>query len=191
MYKPHYALVAYVRHPVGEVIESLRRELHPDLRHLPAHVTILPPRELDIPENLSAEASEAAAVEALTNLCRDVDSFEIVLGEVATFVPVTPTVFIRVAHGAYRLRELHNRLDTGVLGCREQWPYMPHLTVVKMADETQALSAFEVASQRWGQYLGSRRISIEELTFVREGENSTWVDLAPVHLGRSMVSGAR
>jgi hypothetical protein len=60
-----------------------------------------------------------------------------------------------------------------------------------MADETQALSAFEVASQRWGQYLGSRRISIEELTFVREGENSTWVDLAPVHLGRSMVSGAR
>ncbi len=191
MYKPHYALVAYVRQPVGEFIENLRREVHPDLPLLPAHVTILPPRQIVSSEDLSPEMTETQAVDHLTQLCRDVDPFEIVLGEVETFVPVTPTVFIRVAHGGYRLRELHDRLNQGILRYEEQWPYMPHLTVVKMAEAEQATAAYEIASQRWSEYTGSRRIQIEELTFVREGEKNTWLDLAPVHLGRSMVSGAR
>lgn len=186
MHNPRYALVAYVRHPVGEFIEKLRRELHPDLPHLPAHITILPPRVLT---NAGQERNpEAIALETITQLCREVDPFEIVLGEVETFVPVTPTVFIRVAHGAYRLRELHERLNRGILICEEQWPYMPHLTVVKMGNEEQAMAAFNMASEYWSQYSGSRRVAVEEATFVREGENNTWVDLAPVHLGRSMVS---
>jgi hypothetical protein len=41
-----YALVAYVRNPVGEFVEQLRRELHPTIAHMPAHLTILPPRQL-------------------------------------------------------------------------------------------------------------------------------------------------
>lgn len=122
-------------------------------------------------------------------MCRRVDPFEIVLGEVETFVPVTPTVFIRVALAAYRMRELHDRLNTGLFLCQEQWPYMPHLTIVKMAREEQALEAFEVARERWARYEGSRRIAVEELTFVREGENNSWVDLAPIPLGWSLVSG--
>jgi 2'-5' RNA ligase len=191
MHIPRYALVAYVRHPVGEFIEKLRRDLHPDLRHLPAHVTILPPRILADADHDQEQNKEARALETLTQLCREVDPFEIALGEVETFVPVTPTVFIRVAHGAYRLRELHDRLNTGILSCDEQWPYMPHLTVVKMGTEDQAMAAFHTASEGWSQYTGGRRVSVEEVTFVREGENNTWVDLAPVHLGRSMVSGRR
>src|SRR5438128_8784657 len=46
MQKPRYALVAYVRNPVGEFVEHLRRDLHPDLPHLAAHLTVLPPRLL-------------------------------------------------------------------------------------------------------------------------------------------------
>jgi 2'-5' RNA ligase len=191
MDNPHYALVAYVRHPVGEFIEKLRRELHPDLPHLPAHITILPPRVLTGAQGISEQTRESRALGSLAQTCREVDPFEIVLGEIETFVPVTPTNFIRVAHGAYRLRELHDRLNTGTFFCEEKWPYMPHLTVVKMGNEMQAMTAFQTASERWGQYAGSRRISIEEVTFVREGENNTWVDLAPVHLGRTMVSGTR
>jgi len=38
-----YALVTYVRNPVGEFVTQLRRELHPTLPHMPAHLTILPP----------------------------------------------------------------------------------------------------------------------------------------------------
>src|SRR5262250_1908717 len=116
-----YALVAYVKNEVGEFVEKLRKELHPELPHLAAHVTLLPPRCLT--------GSEQHALEALENLCRQVEPFELSLGEVETFIPVTPTVFVRVAHAAYRMRELHDQLNINGLAFEEEWPYMPHLTI--------------------------------------------------------------
>lgn len=180
MLNPRYALVAYVRNSVGEFVQNLRQELHPDLPHLPAHLTILPPRYL--------RGSELSALETLEDICSGVEPFEVVLGEAETFVPVTPTVFIRVAHAAYRMRELHDRLNTQALKCEEEWPYMPHLTIVKLATEAQAQQAYIVARDRWAEYQGSRRISVRELTFVREEDNNRWTDLAGVPLGRSLVN---
>jgi 2'-5' RNA ligase len=187
MENPHYALVAYLDHPVGDFVESLRRELHPELPHLPAHVTILPPRRL-VPGGDQA-VKEESAVEALDEMCRAIDPFDIVLGKVETFVPVTPTVYIRIEMSGERLHDLHDRLNTGILLSDEQWPYIPHLTIVKMAASEQAMRAYEIAQERWREYHGSLRVSIEKLTFVREGEGSRWVDLAPVRLGRSLVRG--
>src|SRR5436309_5913909 len=175
-----YALVAYVRNPVGEFVESLRKELHPELPHLAAHVTLLPPRLL--------AGTESAAIETMEELCKDVDPFEVSLGEVETFVPVTPTVFIRVAHAAYRMRELHDRLNVKTLAAEEEWPYMPHLTIVKMSAEEQAQRAFMTARDRWAEFEGGRHIEGKELTFVREEEQNRWVDLAGVPLGSSLVS---
>ena len=189
MERRQYALVAYVRSSLGEFVENLRRELHPALPHLPAHVTILPPRCLTIAEELAPEAAETAALDYLAESCRAVEPFEIVLGDAESFVPVTPTLFIRVAHAAYRLRELHDRLNSGVLLYEEQWPYMPHLTIAKMATEQQALEGYEFARDRWKAYQGSRRFSVEELTFVRDSGSGTWVDLAPIRLGSALVSG--
>ena len=180
MQNPRYALVAYVRNPVGEFVEKLRRELHPALPHLSAHVTILPPRHL--------QGSEHSAREQLAEICSTVEPFEITLGDVETFVPVTPTVFIRVAHAGYKMRELHDRLNTKMLLAEEEWPYMPHLTIVKMGTEQQARNAFKIGHQRWNSYVGTRRVRIAELTFVQEEQENCWVDLAPVPLGRSLVS---
>src|ERR1700730_9399219 len=178
-----YALVAYVRNPVGEFVESLRKELHPELPHLAAHVTLLPPRFL--------AGSESAALETMEERCKEVDPFEVSLGEVETFIPVTPTVFIRVAHAAYRMRELLDRLNVNALACHEEWPYMPHLTIVKMSAEAQAQKAYRVACKRWSHFEGSRDIQVSELTFVREEEQNCWVDLAGVPLGRKLVSPRR
>jgi 2'-5' RNA ligase len=188
MENPHYALVAYLQHPVGDFVENLRRELHPALPHLPAHVTILPPRQLVSDGNRIA--TEAAALDALGEMCRTIDPFEIGLGEVETFVPITPTVFIRIEEAGERLQDLHDRLNTGMLLCEEQWPYIPHLTIVKMAAAEQALGAYDIARERWQEYHGSHRIPVEQLTFVREGDGNRWVDLAPVRLGRSLVQGS-
>ena len=152
---PRYALVAYVRNPVGEFVERLRRQLHPELPHLAAHLTVLPPR---------------------------------LLGDVETFVPRTPTVFIRVAEGSFRMRELHDQLNTKALTAQEEWPYMPHLTIVKMSEESQAQKAHRMAHERWVHFKGSREILVSELTFVREAEQNCWVDLAGVPLGRQLVS---
>lgn len=175
-----YALVAYVNGPAGEFVEKLRRELHPDLPHLAAHLTILPPRSL--------RGSESSAIQLLESVCGEEEPFEVNLGGVETFVPITPTVYIRIESAAPRLSQLHGRLNIEALACQEEWPYIPHLTIVKMSTEEAAQNALQVARERWEQYSGSRRILLEKLTFVREEGTNRWVDLAPVPLGRRLVS---
>jgi 2'-5' RNA ligase len=157
-----YALVAYIKSPVGEFVENLRRDLHPALPHL--------------------------ALQLLARICGQAEPFEVVLGDMASFVPTTPTVYIRVAHGAARLHELHGHLNRQALAFSEEWPYVPHLTIVKMANAQAAKEALEVARTRWQQYSGTRRILLDRLTFVREDAPNCWVDLAPVPLGGSLVS---
>jgi 2'-5' RNA ligase len=179
MQNPRYALVTYVRNAVGEFVENLRQELHPDLPHLPAHVTILPPRRL--------QGGELAALEILEDICSQAQPFEVTLGDVETFIPVTPTVFIRAAHGAHRMHELHDRLNTQALASVEEWPYMPHLTIVKVSSEELAQQAYIFARDRWAMFEGSRHIPLNELTFVREQEQNRWVDLGRIPLGRSLV----
>ena len=175
-----YALVAYIKSPVGEFVEKLRRELHPELPHLAAHLTLLPPRLL--------QGTEAAALQGLARVCGQVEPFEVVLGDIETFIPATPTVYIRVAHGARRLQELHDQLNKEVLPFAEEWLYIPHLTIVKMATEDAAEKALKIARERWRQYSGSRRILLDRLTFVREDAQNCWVDLAPVLLGGTLVA---
>jgi len=179
MQAQRYALVSYVRSSVGRFVERLRKELHPDLPHLPAHLTILPPRQL--------QGSELFALQTQEELCSRSEPFEVELGEVETFVPVTPTVFIDVAHSGHLMHELHNRLNTQALAAVEEWPYMPHLTIAKMSSHELAEQAYLVARDRWAEFSGSRLVTLKELTFVREERENHWVDLAGLPLGRTLV----
>lgn len=180
MLSPRYALVAYVKSPAGEFVENLRRELHPDLPQMAAHLTILPPRAL--------RGTETSALQVLERICGEEEPFEVSLGAVETFIPVTPTIFIRIEASAQRMSALHDKLNIEDLQFCEEWPYIPHLTIAKMGAGQSARAAFETAHQRWQEYSGSRRILLERLTFVREESQNCWVDLAPVLLGRRLVS---
>jgi 2'-5' RNA ligase len=175
-----YALVAYVKSPVGEFVENLRRELHPDLPHLAAHITLLPPRLL--------QGTEGEALQSLAKVCGQAEPFEVTLGDMQTFIPTTPTVYIRVTYGAARLQELHDQLNEQALAFAEEWPYIPHLTVVKMANAPAAEEALRTGRERWREYSGSRRILLDRVTFVREDAQNCWIDLAPVALGGSLVT---
>jgi len=175
-----YAVVAYVTGALARFIEELRADVYPGYSYLLPHLTILPPRDL--------KGNELAALHNLESLCRDVAPFEVVLGKAESFLPTTPTVFIQVEHAAYKMRELHDRLNSGGLACDEQWPYMPHMTIVKMPDAAQAEHVLRIARERWASYTGTHCVTVEQLTFVREGENHRWIDLAPVPLGRTMAS---
>jgi 2'-5' RNA ligase len=167
---PQYAVVAYVRNSVGHFVEDLRRELYPEHGHLPAHVTVLPPRYL--------RGSETEAKAVLEAHLEKVERFQIQMGPVETFIPTTPTVFLRVEKHAHRLRELHEDLNTGAFRCDEQWPYMPHLTIVKMPDTPQAEHALAVSRERWRGFHGAKTAEITEVTFVRESTEHHWTDLA-------------
>jgi 2'-5' RNA ligase len=169
-----YAVVAYVRGPVGSFVEELRREMHPAHTHADAHITILPPRGLS--------GTERQALDLLEEVCQSIPAFEVTMGDVETFVPVTPTVFLRVARGAYRLRELHDKLNRDSLHFKEPWPYMPHLTIAKMDKVAEAQKVLEIARQRWAAYHGPRTVRIESLTFVK-GVGERWMDLADTPLG--------
>src|SRR5271165_4070592 len=173
-----YALVTYVRNPVGEFVEQLRRELHPTIAHMAAHLTILPPREL--------RGTEADALEFLEEACARVVPFKVELGDVETFLPTTPTVFIQVKRAAYKMRELHDQLCGRELLCDESWPYIPHLTILKTENDEQAHAAVVIARERWAQFPGKRQIDVEELMFVREN-GSCWQDVAPVALGHGQL----
>jgi 2'-5' RNA ligase len=179
MASSRYALVAYIRHPVGQFVENLRRELHPVTAHMPSHLTILPPRELCGPEQ--------AALEFLEEACSRAVPFDVELGDVDTFLPTTPTVFIQIKRAAYRMRELHDQLSAKALLCEELWPYIPHLTILKTEIDQQARDAAVLARERWAQFSGPRTIHVDELMFVREN-GGVWQDVAPVPLGRSLLS---
>jgi 2'-5' RNA ligase len=174
-----YALVAYVNSPVGDFVEKLRRELHPALPHLSAHLTLLPPRPLQGPES--------DALQLLGQICGQTEPFGVSLGEIHSFAPTTPTVYIGMVGADSRLEQLHDQLNTRVLAFKEEWPYTPHLTVVKMPSFPEAARALEIARQRWGDYSGTRRILLDRLVFVREETPNCWVDLAPVPLGATLV----
>lgn len=180
MESPLYGLVAYVRNSPGEFVEKLRNELHPEHAHLSAHITVLPPRPL--------QGTEQQAIELISEACSQVTPFEVGLGDVEAFLPRTPTVFIRVARAAYKMRELHDLLNRPPLLCEESLPYMPHLTIAKLGSDERAREVYEVAQERWKRYSGSRNVRIETVTFVR-GRNFTWSDVAPVQLGGALLAG--
>ncbi len=185
MQSARYALVAYVKGPVGEFVESLRRELHPGLPLFIAHLTLLPPRPL--------RGAENAAVQTVAEICGRTEPFEVTLGGIDSFAPTTPTVYIRVAYGAMRMWELHEQLNTQALEHIEEWAYIPHLTIAKLHSEAAAIEALRISGLRWEEYTGSRRILVDRLTFVREDSPNCWVDLAPLPLGGTLVnaSGAK
>jgi len=174
-----YALVTYVHNEVGEFVENLRRELHPAMPHMPAHLTILPPREL--------MGSEKAALDFLEDACARVIPFDVELGDVESFLPTTPTVFIQVKRAAYRMRELHDQLSGKSLCCEESWPYIPHLTIVKTERDEQAREAIAIARERWQKFHGKRQVHVDELMFVRETDGQ-WQDVAPLSLGHGQLS---
>jgi 2'-5' RNA ligase len=179
MSSSRYALVTYVRDPVGEFVEKLRQELHPTMPHMPAHLTILPPRVL--------QGSEKLALEFLEEACNQVVPFAVEMGDVETFLPTTPTVFIQVKRAAYRMRELHDQLSGEALCCAENWPYIPHLTIVKTELDEQARTAATIARERWQKFQGKRQVHVDELMFVRETDG-LWQDVAPLPLGRGQLS---
>jgi 2'-5' RNA ligase len=138
-------------------------------------LTILPPRRL--------RGTEAEALETLRTLCAQTSAFDVVLGDVATFLPVTTTVYVSVGEGAKTMGSLHGTLAAGALEFQEEWPYTPHLTIVKMETPEAAKLALTLAQSLWMGYEGPRRVQVTELTFVREEDDGNWRDLGRVALG--------
>ena len=167
-----FALVVYIPDPLARFLDNLRRELTPGC--LPrAHVTILPPRPLDI--------GVAAAAEKAGPIVSGFAPFDIAACDVKIF-DSTDVIYIDIHDGERELRELNRSLNIGPLACEEQYPYEPHLTLAQDLKPGQASRIYEVARQRWAAYHQARRIRAERAFLVQSNADGTWVDLAEFRL---------
>ena len=185
-----YAVVSYLNGPLAEFAERLREELAPDQAHLRAHITMLHPRTL----LNSTESGHTRTTDALNQIeqsaCAVVDRaseqlapIRVSLGDVATFAPAHPTVYLPVEDGARHLRYLNSLLKEGTLNSLEPWEYVPHLTLATLPDNAAAARASQIAAAAWQAYSGPREALIEELSLVREESPDHWRDLHNATLG--------
>ena len=109
--------------PYNRELQGWRDRLgDPNASRIVPHVTLLPPTEVsaetlpDIEEHLR----RVAAAET---------SFEIRLRGSATFLPVSPVVFVPLVQGIAGCERLEAQVRTGPLHRDLRFPYHPHVTV--------------------------------------------------------------
>ncbi|MFT3874614.1 MAG: 2'-5' RNA ligase family protein [Nocardioides sp.] len=89
---------------------------------IPTHITLVPPIETT-GTDLGLIRDHLAAVAA------GFDSFGVRLQGTGTFRPISPVVFVTVAHGFDRCTRLAEQVRRGPLDVSLQFEYHPHVTV--------------------------------------------------------------
>lgn len=109
--------------PHGEFLQERRDAFgDPAAWSIPAHITLLPPTEVD-----------PGLYDAFREHCREVAAghgeFEVVLRGTGTFRPVSDVVFIQVAQGVSACEALEISLRSGPVQRQLDFYYHPHVTV--------------------------------------------------------------
>jgi 2'-5' RNA ligase len=168
-----FAVVAYMDDPVARFVDNLRRELAPGCCHR-AHITVLPPRPLWIPTT--------RAVEEASQILSRFEPFELTLGPVTAFED-THVVKVSLQTGLSELRTLHDILNTGPFEQAEEYAYVPHITLSHDVSSTDCARHLAQARERWARF-SPPKVWVDTLTFVQQGANGEWSDLAELMLGR-------
>jgi len=174
-----FALVSYIPGPLGRFLDRLRLELTPDC-HPNAHVTVLPPRPV------VAELKEA--VEHLVEDSALFPPFDIELGDIDVF-PISSVIYLSVRRGEHEIRALHEILNSGPVRFDCSFPYHPHVTIAQDFPPERLEELARLARQRWAEYHGSRKFTVERLAFVQNVAPLTWVDVARVRLAVPVPAG--
>jgi 2'-5' RNA ligase len=175
----HFALVSYIPGRLAGFLDRLRFELKPGCT-LRAHLTILPPRPIDLNINQSVRQITAEGHES--------PPFTVGLGQVAIF-DKSNVIYLGLSRGERELHVLHENMNSGQLEYDGPFPYHPHITLAQDLTREQAELLAEVARERWAAYDGPREFSVEELSFVRSDKPGVWRDLAYVDLAQPVNSG--
>ena len=126
--------------PYADDLQRWRKEFGDPLAcAIPAHVTLLPPSEVD--SSKLGEVREHLAAVAARH-----EPFDLRLRGTGTFRPVSPVVFVQVAEGVSQCEQLERRVRSGVLARGLAFYYHPHVTVAHDVDEEALDRAFETLS---------------------------------------------
>lgn len=148
-----FALVSYIPPPLGALLDELRRSLPGDDKSQ-AHITLLPPRELKIPQQIALEYAH--------EVLRSFSTFEVDLASVKVF-PATNVVYLDLGEGNSTVHEIHEQLDQGNLKDNELFEFLPHVTLGGPVQPDQLPGCFEAASLAWNQIAVPRRFQLGEV----------------------------
>ena len=134
---PRTCVALVLPQPLGERLDRARQLLQPARRHMPAHVTLVPPLALSVED-----------VERATALVKEVASahppIPVALRGCDTFAPRSSTAYLRVASGAEEIETIAAALERAPFAPHGR-PLHPHVTIASRASGTvisAALAAF-------------------------------------------------
>jgi 2'-5' RNA ligase len=169
-------VVLLVPEPWSTEVDGLRRALGDEsLRRIPSHLTLVPPvnvREDDL----------AATFDLVHEVAAGCGPLQLHLGPVASFAPVNPVAYLRVAGEPFeiaRLIGLKDDLHAGPLERPEDWPFVPHVTVATDLPEDRLAAAVSALSEL------SIDVAFERVHVLAEDEDRVWNPVADAALGRS------
>jgi 2'-5' RNA ligase len=180
-YLNSFALVSYIPEPLAGFLDRMRCELVPNC-FLRAHVTILPPR--------SIESAPEKAWTQLRSAAYELSPIDVELDAVEIF-PVSDVIYIAIGKGHDELKQMHDKLNTGRLACREPFAFHPHITLAQNLTPDQVDELSEVARRRWKEYAGPRGFRVGVVTFVQNTRWHGWIDLGETVLGRGVETEPR
>lgn len=175
MTRHRLGIVLLVPDPWLAEIDGIRRALGDEALHrVPPHITLVPPinvREEDLP----------AAFDVLHEAAGRCPVLELIVGPVASFVPVNPVSYLAVSGAPAAMSHLvglRDALLTGPLERPEDWPFVPHVTVAtglpeeRLAAGVLALSQFVV------------QVAFERVHVLAEEPDHVWKPVTDAPLAR-------
>lgn len=145
MSRLRFGVVLAVPEPAATEIDGIRRALgDPGLSKVFPHLTLIPPVNVAVDRGPEVCALLRAAAS-------ETEPFELTLGPVVTFAPVTPVLYLSVGgDGLDVVDDLRRRVFAGPLSRRLEHDFVPHVTVCEETEPARidaalaALSGYEV-----------------------------------------------
>ena len=170
-----FALVIYIPDPLGGFLDELRRKLVPGCNPH-AHVSVLPPRPLPVPEDWPRAVEEARI------LAENWNPFRVEATSIQVF-PATEVIYLEVGEGSDQFRRMHKAMNSRDLAFHEPFEYHPHITLAQEFERGQVRELRKRATELWSGYRGDRSFIADHAMFVRNLHGQRWIDLAEVGLG--------
>jgi 2'-5' RNA ligase len=157
--------------PFGCALQDFRVSLGDEsARHIPTHITLVPPAEVE-------EASMGEIEAHLQAAAAGQQPFRVRLRGTGTFRPVSPVVFVGVVEGIAGCEMLSAATRSGPLAVPSGFPYHPHVTVAHDLPDDRLDRAFtELADYDAG-------FEVEEFWLYRHDVRTGWRPTTAFRLG--------